>query len=53
MSKCDSCKIEMSIRKSKEPACCKWYMDHVVINDESVDDCTEYDPVEDSNDMVD
>lgn len=46
MSKCDTCKVEDEVRKSHEPACCKWYMDNVVIGDKSVEDCTEYEPKE-------
>lgn len=45
MCKCDTCQIEMQIRESKEPACCVWYMDHVVIAGESVENCTAYAPV--------
>lgn len=45
MSKCDTCKVEMSIRNSNEPVCCKWYMDNVVIGGASVDRCTTYEPV--------
>ena len=45
MSRCDTCKIEMSIRKSNDPVCCKWYMDNVVIGGGSVDGCTAYEPV--------
>lgn len=45
MSKCDTCKVEMSIRNSNEPVCCKWYMDNVVIGGVSVDRCTAYEPV--------
>lgn len=43
---CDTCKVEASILKSNEPACCAWYMDNVVIGGVSVDSCTAYNPVD-------
>lgn len=46
MSKCDTCQVEMNIRKSSESVCCKWYMDNVVIGGSSVDRCTAYEPVD-------
>ena len=46
MSLCDTCKVEMSIRNSNEPACCVWYMNNVVICGTSVDRCTEYKPID-------
>ena len=46
MYKCDTCKIQMDINNSDVPACCKWLMDNVVIGNKSIDDCTEYEPVE-------
>lgn len=39
---CDNCKVMKEVAKSKEPACCKWYMDNVVCGDKSVDDCENY-----------
>lgn len=45
MDKCKNCKIEMEIEHSEQPACCAWYLEHVVICGESVDDCNEYIPV--------
>lgn len=45
MSKCDTCKVEESIVNSNIPACCKWYMENVVIGGRSEDDCTMYEPV--------
>ena len=38
--KCITCKI---YHKTKNKcACCKWYMDNVVLGNKSVKDCTEY-----------
>ena len=44
MCKCDSCAIMDAVQNSKEPACCVWYMDNVVIDGKSVEECTEYKP---------
>lgn len=46
MCLCDTCKIEMSIRNSNEPACCAWYMDNVVIGGIPVDRCSAYKPID-------
>lgn len=43
--KCATCKVNKRISKSKQPACCKWYMDNVVILGKSVKDCTDYEPI--------
>lgn len=40
--KCDLCQTKIDEANSKEPACCVWYMEHVVINGENIEDCTEY-----------
>lgn len=37
--KCDTCKIMKESCESKEPACCAWYMDNVVLCNKSVEDC--------------
>ena len=39
---CDTCAIKMAINISAEPACCEWYMEHVVILGEPVDICPVY-----------
>lgn len=44
--KCDTCKVHGEVCKSEVPACCKWYLDNVVICGDSVENCTEYEPVE-------
>lgn len=46
MSLCDTCKVEESIRKSREPACCAWYLENVVIAGSSVDRCSKYEPID-------
>ncbi len=40
--KCDNCKVQTRVNGSKEPACCKWFMDNIVIGDKSVEDCDAY-----------
>lgn len=40
--KCDTCEIRVQMEKSKEPACCVWYMDNVVCGNASVNDCPDY-----------
>lgn len=40
--KCDNCKVKMRANESNEPACCKWFMDNVVIGGKSVEDCDVY-----------
>ena len=42
--KCETCEMMKRIVDSKEPACCIWYMDNVVCDDKSVEDCTAYQP---------
>lgn len=37
--KCEKCKIMNELYESKEPACCAWYMDNVVLGNKSVEDC--------------
>lgn len=39
---CDTCAIRMAIDASAEPACCEWYMEHVVILGEPVEACSAY-----------
>lgn len=46
MTKCETCKVYEEVCKSEVPACCKWFIDNVVIGDHTVDECTEYEPVE-------
>lgn len=46
MCKCDTCKIEMSIRESNEPGCCAWFLDNVWANGKSVDTCPVYRPLD-------
>lgn len=43
--KCATCQVRCDIDKSEEPACCKWFLDNVVIGGDSVKNCTEYVPV--------
>ena len=42
--KCDKCEVTAKVNKSKEPSCCKWYMDHVVCGNESQENCPVYRP---------
>ena len=42
MSKCNTCKVMADIYNSKDPACCAWFMDNVVLGNKSVDDCPKY-----------
>lgn len=46
MCRCDTCKVEESIRKSNEPACCAWYLDNVFIGGLSISQCPVYEPIE-------
>jgi hypothetical protein len=46
MCLCDTCKVEASIRKSNEPACCAWYLENVVVGGASVNKCPVYKPIE-------
>lgn len=39
---CDTCAIRMAIDASAEPACCEWYMEHVIILGEPVEACSVY-----------
>lgn len=48
--KCKTCKVHEEVCKSEVPACCKWFLDNVAIGDKSVEDCTDYEPVEDDDD---
>lgn len=50
MSKCDTCRTFHDVNSSAEPACCKWFMDNVVILGKPVDDCTEYVPMQEKPD---
>ena len=45
--KCEKCKVQMRVNESDEPACCKWFMDNVVIGGKSVEDCDVYEPIDD------
>lgn len=47
MKRCDLCKVHESAQNSKEPSCCKWYMDNVVIGDKTIDSCTDFEPIDD------
>ena len=38
--KCDDCFVNVQAQKSKEPACCAWYLDHVIIGGEDVEKCS-------------
>lgn len=44
-TKCDTCKVQADIQKSKEPACCKWFIDNVICGNKSTKSCPEYKPV--------
>lgn len=37
--KCDTCKIIDEVFESKEPTCCVWYMDNVILGGKSAEDC--------------
>ena len=37
-----TCKIYKEAIESKEPACCVWYMDNVILGDKTVRDCPYY-----------
>lgn len=41
-NKCDTCKIKKEMENSKEPACCVWYLDNVVLDNKSINDCKDY-----------
>ena len=41
---CKTCKVNRRIEQSKTPACCKWYLENIVILGKSVKDCTDYKP---------
>lgn len=45
MHKCDTCKVHIETIKSNEPACCKWFIDNVVVGGKSVKDCDVYEPI--------
>ena len=49
--RCDTCDVMRRIEESKEPACCAWYLDHVVILGETVEDCTTYEPLKGESDV--
>lgn len=40
--KCKNCLIHKQMIESKEPSCCAWYIDNVVLGNKSVDECTEH-----------
>ena len=40
--KCMKCKIYKNMIESKEPACCSWYIDNVVLGTKTVDECTDH-----------
>ena len=42
MHKCKTCKYNAEAKKSKEPACCAWYIDNVVCGNKTVKDCPVY-----------
>ena len=42
---CENCKINRRVSNSKEPACCKWYLENIVIKGKSVKDCPDYEPI--------
>lgn len=46
MCLCNTCKTELSIRESNEPACCAWYLENVVIYGIPATSCSEYRPVD-------
>lgn len=38
--KCNNCEVAKILHENTgDPACCAWYMDHVVICDEPVENC--------------
>ena len=47
--KCLTCKVNKRILKSKAPACCKWYMDNVVLAGVPVRCCPDYEPIKKRN----
>lgn len=47
--KCITCKVNKRAMKSKTPACCKWYLDNVVILGKSVRLCPDYEPIKKKN----
>ena len=40
--KCKTCLIHKQMNESKEPSCCAWYIDNVVLGVKTVDDCDVY-----------
>ena len=42
MCDCKKCEIYEKVEQSKEPSCCIWYVDNVVLGNKSVKDCPRY-----------
>ena len=40
--KCKKCLINKQMIENKEPSCCAWYIDNVVLGVKTVDDCDVY-----------
>lgn len=43
--RCKTCAISKRVAESKEPACCAWYLENVVILGKSTKECTDYEPI--------
>ena len=43
--KCETCRVNQRVAKSKEPACCVWFLNNVVILGKSAKDCPDYEPI--------
>lgn len=51
MKRCETCAVMATVRENNArqhdiPACCPWLMDNIICGDKTIDDCTEYRPVE-------
>lgn len=44
--RCGTCAVMKRAQESEEPACCAWFIENVVCGTKSVNDCTEYETVE-------
>lgn len=52
--KCEDCLIMDRMRDCEDACCCVWYMDNVVLDNKTVDECTAFIPMnkEKPNDQI-
>lgn len=43
--KCEDCLIMDRMRDCEDACCCVWYMDNVVLDNKTVDECTAFIPM--------